>query len=112
MGNKETKEAKPDVISFAHLMFTAIEENNFDAFVQLLGETEEEKLANAQTILSNRTEGEISSKPEYLYINTPFLLCAIYGRYKMMEVMLNIPNINVNEQDENGMNALANYCWS
>src|SRR5689334_20826150 len=79
----------------------AIKENNFETFVQLLGATNQEQLRNADVNL--RQPGARI---------TPFLHCATYGRYEMLEYMLNIPNMNVNQTDSRGRNALAEILYS
>jgi hypothetical protein len=87
-------------------IYLAIKENDFNAFVRLLGATDEEKLENSQLLLCNADDGKAISKPKYTKL-TPFLLCAQYGRCEMLEYMCNISNININQQSDNKYNALT-----
>jgi ankyrin repeat protein len=86
-----------DANSFEHRMRLAIIENNIETFIQLLGVTNEEQLANAQRKTCDKCTRS----------DTIFLLCAINGRCEMLEYLLNIPNIDVNHITANGYNALA-----
>ncbi len=44
--------------------------------------------------------------------DSPFLLCATYGRYEMMQLLLHIPIIDVNQHGDYGFNALTNIIVS
>jgi ankyrin repeat protein len=87
-----------NTISVLHRITSAIEENDIYSFVRLLGETNDEKLQRAQKLLGNCNDAHSQwCDPLGIQHTTPFLLCAQYGRYKMLEYMLNIPNININQ---------------
>jgi ankyrin repeat protein len=98
--------------SFEHRIFQAIEQNNYGTFVELLGNNDDEKRENTMRKVTN----PVSQYNEYLLElcvdNTPFLICALYCRYEMLEYMLQIPNIDVNQQDREGNNALSSIIIS
>jgi ankyrin repeat protein len=88
------------------LIFDAIINDDYATFVHLLGRNEKEIAENAMRFNRNR-QPVIRVGKLNVYDLSPFLLCAKYGRHKMLEFLLNIPGININQQDSCGHNALA-----
>jgi hypothetical protein len=86
----------------------AIQENDFNEFVQFLGNNDEDKCANSvrQINDNNSSVGE-QHKYHRFGDKTPFLLAAMYGRHEMLQYMLQIKNIDINQTDHNYINALS-----
>jgi ankyrin repeat protein len=101
---------------YADLIWSAIVENNFTKFVELLGDTEEIQCANAQRQLVQPMKYATNSAVYDLFglhkILSPFIISTIYGRHEMLAYMLDIRDINVNQHDENGCNALTHMIFS
>ncbi len=90
---------------------TTIKENNFKEFVKLLGKSDEEKLENANHPI-NSLYVIANGHALPIYDNSPFLLSAMYGRHFMLQYMLSIPNIDVNQRNSDGHNALFHIMTS
>jgi hypothetical protein len=85
-------------LPFAVSICDAITENDFTMFIQQLGTSRNEMISNAMTPITDTcTNNKLS----------PYLLCTKYARFGMLQYVLNIGGIDVNQQDDNGHNALA-----
>ncbi len=95
-------------------LFDAIVDNNFATFVQLLGGTEIDKT------ITGFIRKEVRTGILYIHVPThisPFLLCAKFGRYEMLEFVIqtysrHLTIFNINQQDSNGHNVVANIILS
>jgi hypothetical protein len=84
----------------------AIENDYFETFVVLIGESDYEISKNAMRFIN---ESNIGDSDVDL---SPFLLCAKYGRYEMLQYLLNIPGVDVNQRDVRERNALAHIIFA
>jgi ankyrin repeat protein len=95
-----------DNLATTHAICGAIEKNDVDTFKQLLGHNDDEIINNAMIFIK---------LPQHRLdhiTHCPFLLCAEYHRYEMLQYLLNIPGIDINQKDTNGHNALMKIVWS
>ncbi len=76
----------------------AIQNNDLPTFKTLLGDSNEEIAQSA-----NRPFSHCIHHPGL----SLFLACAKYGRYELLEFLLQIPGININHQDGTGNSALS-----
>jgi ankyrin repeat protein len=81
-----------------HSICNAIRMNDYKSFVQHIGDSEDEITHNAMIY--------ITSTGPYIHLS-PYLLCAKYGRYEMLQYLLNIPTINMNQHDASGTRSNA-----
>jgi hypothetical protein len=85
----------------------AIKTNDVSTFVQLLGRSDSERASNAMCFINIPDFGAL-----YKTARSPFLMCARYGRYEMLQFILNTPGIDINQQDAIGQNAVATVILS
>ncbi len=98
--------------SFDSIIFDAIVNDDFATFVQLLGMNDTEIAENAMRFIKNVNPVARKPGPAILHDSSPYLLCAKYSRPEMLQYILNIPGINVNQQDANGNSGIENVIFS